>query len=130
MLNSKREPSIIDYLAGGMLASGILYFWPQVVSIIPALAWLSMLVYIMSGIVSSYFVCSKASRSHLMAGMKNAVVSWIFSMVLLITIIETPSIGFALTLLISLIIGGVMGSYLALKRTLRDLKPNIEPGDI
>jgi hypothetical protein len=116
--NFERKPILIDYLAGGVLTSGLGWIWLQLVNNIPNqivfFIYAPVLV-VLSGI-SSYIVCMKTSRDHLIIGVRTALSSWLFSVLFLLTFAFDFDLSFLLTLLVCYIVGGLGSAYIALKK--------------
>ena len=128
MQMKKRQPDLNDYIAGAMLANGIVWTWLQMLSSmrnffsrIPVgiLADASFVIYLLSGIVASYQVCKRASSGHLVAGVKFAAFAWGLSLLIILSMVSEPSIGMATTLLACFVAGGIAGAYLSLRSALR-----------
>lgn len=127
MGEGKRPPTATDYMAGAMLANGFVWIWTQA---LPYLSWVpygllaeaSYLIYLSGGAVASYLVCKRAASGHLVVGIKVAGVSWLISLVLLLSNVAEPTPGLALALLVCFMMGGIAGAYLALRSRLRSLR--------
>jgi len=121
------KPSLNDYMAGAMLANGFIWIWSMMMGHIPLLyrapiiilANASYLIYLVAGFTSSYLVCLRAERRHLIVGLKTALLSWLLSILFMLSFSPKPDWGFSTALLICLIMGSVAGAYLALKRRIR-----------
>ena len=134
MSDVEKAPTLTDYLAGAMLANGFVWIWAQALpylSGIPLtlLALASYIIYLSGGIVASYLVCKRASSRHLSVGLKFAVVTWAFSIVLMLSIATEPTVGLAIALLVCFAAGGVAGAYLALRSTLRPRRVRSEASE-
>ncbi len=128
MAGKARTPSTTDYMAGAMLANGIVWIWQQaldnlstIFSKVPIglLVNASFLIYLAGGVVSSYLVCSRTTSGHLLVGLKLSALAWVISLFFVFTSPAEPTPGFVLALLACFVAGGVAGAYLALKRMLR-----------
>jgi hypothetical protein len=124
----KRQPELSDYIAGAMLANGIVWIWLQGLSAmrgffskvpVGILADISFVIYLLSGIVASYQVCKKTSSNHLVVGVKFALFAWGLSLFIMLSMVTEPSIGMATTLLVCFAGGGIAGAYLSLRSRLR-----------
>ncbi|MFP3951425.1 MAG: hypothetical protein ACLFVP_04715 [Candidatus Bathyarchaeia archaeon] len=123
MSQRKKNTNKYDYLAGGMLTNGLIWFW---ISITPYLSWineytlanLSYVIYLSASILSAVLVCRKTLSKHLIVGLKLAAFTIFFSIPLLLTS-RIISIGFAIALFMIYIFGSIVGSYLALHLKLR-----------
>lgn len=128
MAGKTRTPSTTDYLAGAMLANGVVWIWLQsldnlstMFSKVPLglLVDASFLIYLAGGVVSSYLVCMRTTSGHLLVGVKLSALAWVISLFFVLTSPAEPTLGFVLSLLVCFVAGGVAGAYLALKRMLR-----------
>lgn len=131
----KDMPELADYLAGAILANGIIWIWGLLLASFRGffsrfppvlLADISYLLYLTAGSISSYLVSYRASRKHLIVSLKAAGLSWLLSLLLMLSIVSRPTLGLSLVLLVCFLAGGVAGGYLALKRRMRRLGPSSE----
>lgn len=115
------SPTLTDYFAGAMLANGTVWIWSQLLYYFPnpALQLLSFAIYVLGATASSYLVSKRASHGHLIAGLKTAGVSWLFSIFFIIAYVQNPNPWLAIVLLVCFAIGGFGGSYLALRSILK-----------
>lgn len=124
MSEGEKSPNLTDYLAGAMLANGFVWIWAQA---LPQLSWIpqtllaeaSYIIYLTGGIVASYMVCKRTSSRHLFVGIKFAAITWVFAVILMLSISTEPTIGLAIAFLVIFAAGGVAGAYLALRSSLR-----------
>jgi hypothetical protein len=123
-----RQPNINDYIAGAMLANGIVWVWMQALpffiesvdqSIVAAVAELSWIVFIFGGYISSRQVCKRADDKHLLVGIKLAAVSWIMGIFIMLTLAPMPDTGLTVALLICFVAGGVLGGYMTVRDRLK-----------
>lgn len=128
MAGKNRTPSVTDYMAGAMLANGVVWIWLQALdnlstmfSKVPIglLADASFLIYLAGGVASSYLVCTRTTSGHLLVGLKFSALAWVISLFFVFTSPAEPTMGFVLSLLACFVAGGVSGAYLALQRMLR-----------
>lgn len=124
----KRKPTLNDYLAGAVLANGLVWIWLRLLGSIgeitsnPYLGVLSLLtlvICILSGTLASYQVCKRAQAEQLIVGIKVAGLSWIFSPFIIFPMIQESFVNVAITILVCFSLGGVAGAYLAIKARLR-----------
>ena len=120
-----------DLLAGAMLTNGFIWSWMIGLRLFPTisgnldvriLTYLSFMMYLLSSYVSSYFVCKRVSRGHLIISLKLTFLSWIFSVILMFLVYNAPSIGLSLSLLASFFMGDIAGAYMILRLRLRSQK--------
>lgn len=132
----KRTPNSSDYLAGAMLANGVVWVWNQAVGAMPnifsqvspgILADITYVIYLSGAIVSSNQVCKRTSSKHLIVGIKSGLASWVLSLIVMISMAPEPTIGMALSLLLLFLSGGVAGAYFVIRARLNKLKRMGEP---
>lgn len=120
-----RAPEITDYMAGALLANGPIWMWNLAVgyfsgnfSTLPPVlvGGISLIIYVAGGSLASFLVCGRADEGLLPVALKLVGAEWAFSIMMMLSNIPEASLGQALLLLISLLIGGLMGAYLSLKR--------------
>lgn len=124
MADEAYKPSLNDYLAGAILSNGFIWIWNLMMGHIPLLykapvvllANVSYLIYIAAGFTSSYLVCLRAEREHLIVGLKTTLLAWILSILFMFSLPQNPNWSFPIALLICLTMGSIAGAYLALKR--------------
>lgn len=124
MANIKRKLILLDYIAGGVLTSGLVWGWLQLVNYIPNQIVFYVhapILVVLSGI-SSYIVCMKTSKDHLNIGIRTALSSWLFSVLFFWIFAFELDLIFLLSLLVSYIVGGLGGAYIALKETTQRLR--------
>ena len=123
-----KQPNINDYMAGAMLANGVVWIWMQglgmfreYTSQVPAalLADLSYIVYIAGAYYASRQVCKRADEKHLIAGLKLAAASWVMGILITFTLAPEPSVPLMLALLVCFAAGCTLGGYMAVKARLR-----------
>jgi peptidoglycan/LPS O-acetylase OafA/YrhL len=126
--------TLTDYLAGAVLANGFVWIWAMVLGYLQApsqtdgdalLGLLSYVVFVAGGAVASYLVCKRAGSNHLFVGLKVVGLAWIFSAVFMPATSEA-SINLALVMLVCFVIGGLSGTYLARRMSLRGRGAQIE----
>jgi len=130
-----REPNNTDYLAGAMLANGIIWIWMQALSLIGEdvfivpkglLTDLSFLIYIFGGYYAATLVCKRADTQHLIVGLKTAGYASVMALVIMLTMISQLNIGIALSMSISLFAGGVLGGYMFVRKRLKRRRLELE----
>ena len=128
-----RTPNFNDYLAGAMVANGVIWIWGQLLadfegffSAIPigVLADISYVLYLFATIVASMLVCGRASTGHLVVGVRFAGTAWVLSLFIMITTAPNPTLGLAFSLLVIFAMGGVAGAYLTIRRRMRRPTPD------
>ena len=130
-------PNLNDYLAGAMLANGFVWIWSSLLGYFSGyftkvpllLADASYIIYLSGGVVSSYLVCKRAASKHLIVGVKLSILTWIFSLIIMLSFPAEPSIGTAFALLACFVAGDIAGAYLALKSRLKAEKVQTETSE-
>jgi hypothetical protein len=123
----ERTPNTTDYLAGGMLANGFVWIWNQalakmdIFSRIPPniLADVSFIVYFLGAFLASNLVCKRASSKHLSVGIKFALISWVMSLIIMLSMVAESTIGYSFSMLLLFLGGGITSSYLATRARLK-----------
>ena len=131
MSEEPRNPTITDYMAGVMLANGIVWIWAMALatfsdffSRIPyvLLAFIAYVMYILGSTLASYLVCKRTSSKHLVVGLKLAGLAWFFSLIMMLGSTTGPTPALAIVLLVCYGAGGIAGGYLALRSELGSRK--------
>ena len=130
-----RKPNNTDYLAGAMLANGIIWIWMQVLSLIGEdvfivpkglLTDLSFLIYVFGGYYAASQVCKRADSQHLIVGLKTAGYASVMALVIMVTMISQLKISIVLSVSISLFAGGVLGGYMFVRKRLQRRRLELE----
>ena len=90
--------------------------WGYVVTSLPILVLAAIPVYCLGSALSAYFVCQRTSKQHLVVGAKTAIVTF-FLGIFMIGFTDF-NIDLLILLFVCYLVGGVGGSYLALKKQL------------
>ncbi len=131
MSEEPRNPTMTDYMAGVMLANGIVWIWAMALatfsdffSRIPyvLLAFIAYVMYILGSTLASYLVCKRTSSKHLVVGLKLAGLAWFFSLIMMLGSTTGPTPALAIVLLVCYGAGGIAGGYLALRSELGSRK--------
>ncbi len=131
MSEEPRNPTMTDYMAGVMLANGIVWIWAMALatfsdffSRIPyiILAFIAYVIYILGSTLASYLVCKRTSSKHLVVGLKLAGLAWFFSLIMMLGSTTGPTPALAIVLLVCYGAGGIAGGYLALRSELGSRK--------
>ena len=127
MTKVERRPVVFDYFAGGLLTSGLIWFWLQFISYFtdPTIASLTGPVFIAASAVSTYLVCKRTTRGHLAVGVKTALSSWLVTVLILLSFGLELDISLILILLVCFVLGGLVAAYITLKDRFR--KPIHKP---
>ncbi|OGD55716.1 hypothetical protein A3K81_04430 [Candidatus Bathyarchaeota archaeon RBG_13_60_20] len=123
-----KQPNINDYMAGAMLANGVVWIWMQSLGLfreytshVPAalLADLSYVVYVAGAYYASRQVCKRADEKHLIVGLKLAAASWVMGVLIMFTLAPEPDGPLMLALLLCFAAGGILGGYITVKAQLK-----------
>jgi len=120
-----REPTSNDFMAGALLANGIIWLWMQSLTMFSGfmgrihptiLADFTYVTIIIAGFISSQQVAKRSETKQLIVSLRSALYSWAGSLLMMLTgNIVTPTISFALIVLVCLAIGAVVGSYMLIR---------------
>ncbi len=120
-----REPTSNDYMAGALLANGIIWLWMLSLNLFRnllsrynpvILVDLTALTFGVAGFISSQQVSKRSDKNQLIVSLRSALYSWAGSLIMMITgNITTPTISLALTILVCLLAGAVAGSYMLIR---------------
>ncbi len=127
------EPTSNDYMAGAILANGVIWFWilslqmfaNRLSGINPSLlADMTFVTVVVAGFVSSQQVAKRSDRNQLIVALKSALYSWAGSLLMLAT---TPNVSISpITFLLCLIAGGVLGSYMLIRMRINERKKRLQ----
>lgn len=125
------EPNQADFMAAAILANGIIWFWMESLKMFSGftrrihptlLTDLSYLTFIIAGFISSQQVAKRSERNQLIVALRSALYSWAGSLFMMITMTGSPTISFALIILVCLITGAVLGSYMLIRWRIKERK--------
>ncbi len=120
-----------DFMAGAMMANGIVFVWMQALSVfretvsqLPPrfLVDVSYIIYMLAGYFSSRQVIKRAKGDYLKAGLKTAAYSSIMGLLILSSMNNQQTVGLAITLGICYFAGSILGSYMETKDRLKRLR--------
>lgn len=123
-LNTLREPTSNDYMAGALLANGIIWLWMQSLTMFsgfmsrfpPALLVdFTYVTFIIAGFISSQQVAKRSDSNQLIVSLRSALYGWAGSLLMMLSMSGTPTISFALIVLVCLMIGAVAGTYMLIR---------------
>ena len=117
-----QSPSGTEYGMAAILSYASVYFMSWLITKNTDANWITLLaypVYYIGALYPAYLLSSRAGYAHLMVGIKSAFYGWLFSGISLWILTGTASFIFLLLLLISFLLGGFSGAYIALKRQIR-----------
>ena len=133
--NEVKEPTNNDYMAGALLANGIIWLWMQSLTMFsgflsripPALLVdLTYLTFIIAGFISSQQVAKRSDRNQLIVSLRSALYSWAGSLLMMLSMSGTPTISFALIVFICLMIGAVVGTYMLIRSRISERRRIID----
>ena len=119
-----REPTSNDYMAGALLANGIIWLWMQSLTMFSGfmsrihptiLADFTYVTIIIAGFISSQQVAKRSETNQLIVALRSALYSWAGSLLMMLSMAGGPTISFALIVLVCLAIGAVVGSYMLIR---------------
>lgn len=119
-LTEEISPRIFDYLAAGILANGLVYFWQVILSFLPGLEILSILIFLAVGFVTSWLVLKRASKQHLKVGAIAGVASWIITIFMMFGLQEGPNSLLIIVLFGCFLVGGLGAAYYSLKQQIKE----------
>jgi len=111
-----------DYMAGAVLAYGIVYFWIELKTFYDPPWALAYVIYYLAGLVPSYLICKRTGAAELPVAFRSAVISWALVVVSLWAFTEGNTTSFFALLLVMFILGGLTTAYISLRRRLRPAK--------
>ena len=118
------EPTSNDYMAGALLANGIIWLWMQSLTVFsgflsriqPAiLVDFTYVTFIIAGFISSQQIAKRSDKNQLIVSLRSALYSWAGSLFTMLSMSGSPTISFALIVLVCLMIGAVVGSYMMIR---------------
>ena len=130
-----KKPNNTDYLAGAMLANGIIWIWMQALSLIGEdvfivpkglLTDLSFIIYIFGGYYAASQVCKRADTQHLIVGLKTAGYASAMAFVIMMTMISQLNLGIVLSIAICLLAGGFLAGYMRVRKRLQRRRLELE----
>ncbi len=121
MSSDERSPTYTDYVAGIILTNGLAVMSLDVAVYISFLSGLLVPFWVFGSAAASYLVCTRTTRGHLVVGAKTAVASTIVG-VLMIPAFTGAELEAVVPVLACYLVGGMLGSYLALRDRMRRLR--------
>ena len=119
-----REPTNNDFMAGALLANGIIWLWMQSLTMFSGfmsrihptiLADFTYVTIIIAGFISSQQVAKRSDKNQLIVSLRSALYSWAGSLFMMLSMSGSPTFSFALIVLVCLTIGAVVGSYMLIR---------------
>jgi hypothetical protein len=123
-VEEQADVTTFDYFAAGIISNFFVWLWNSVLVYIPLLSILdsysvtvlSYMVYTIGSVVGCNLLLMKASRNFSKTCLKSALVSWGISIPLLLRFSTEFYIGLIVSLLFCFLMGGLIASYLNIKR--------------
>lgn len=119
-----REPTSNDFMAGALLANGIIWLWMQSLTMFnefmsrinpTILADFTYVTIIIAGFISSQQVAKRSDTNQLIVALRSALYSWAGSLLMMLSMAGGPTYSFALIILVCLLIGAVVGTYMLIR---------------
>ena len=121
MTVKERTPKLFDYIAGAILTNGLATMALYLAAYEPFFQLLLIPLWCFSAGVATYLVCMRTSKGHLLIGVKTAVLSVVFGVVIIPTL-ENLDLGQLLIVLVCFLVGAFGGAFYALRGQLKQPK--------
>jgi len=121
MASAERSPKIFDYFAGAILTNGLGTMAIYLAAFEPFFEYLLIPLWCLAAAVSTYLVCKRTTKDHLLTGVKAAVASIALGVVMMPTM-QGLEIGSLVLIFVCFLIGSIIGAYYALKEQLKRKK--------
>lgn len=114
---TERKNNLTDYLAVGIINFAGVYFWIQIVNMTSSagLRIFSYIVYVLTGILSSYLFFRKRGVIDQIQVAKTTIISWLISVLMLASVLQTEGLTFYPILLFCFGLGGFIGSRVVIQ---------------
>lgn len=114
---TERKESFTDYLAAGIINFAGVYFWIQIVNMIQStgLKIFSYIVYVLTGTLSSYLFFRKRGVIDQIQVGKTTIISWLISVFMLASVLQTEALTIYPILLFCFGLGGLIGSRIVIQ---------------
>jgi hypothetical protein len=129
---TERTPKIFDYFAGAILTNGLATIAIYLAAWELLFQYLLIPLWFLSAGVSTYLVCMRTTKNHLVTGGKTALLSIVIGF-LMVPTLQSIDLGSLALILICYLIGSIGGAYYALREQLKRKKkaalspPAVEP---
>lgn len=124
MSDKVRTPKFFDYFAGAILTNGLAAMAIYLAAYEPFFQYLLIPLWCLAAGISTYLVCMRTSKEHLLVGVKTAVGSIVTGFIMIPTIQDLELWVIAL-ILVCFLIGSIGGAYYALREQLKRPKQTI-----
>ena len=111
---TEKSPRIFDYLAAGILANGLVYFWEIALDHFPMLEILSIPVFLVIGFITSWLVLNRLEAQNLKLGALTGLVSWVITVFMMYSLTDEPALSY-IPLLLGCYLAGGLGAALFLQ---------------
>jgi len=114
---TERKNNLTDYVSAGIINFAGVYFWIQIVIMTSSagVRIFSYLVYVLTGILSSYLFFRKRGVIDQIQVGKTTIISWLISVMMLASVLQTEGLSFYPILLFCFGLGGFIGSRIVLQ---------------
>ncbi|MCX6648819.1 MAG: hypothetical protein NTV61_05460 [Candidatus Bathyarchaeota archaeon] len=132
MTTTERSPKLFDYFAGAILTNGLAMIAIYLAAWELLFQYLLIPLWFVAAGVSTYLVCMRTTKNHLLTGAKTAVLSIVLGFFMVPTL-QGLDLGILALVLVCYLIGSIGGAYYALREQLKMKKkaamspPNVEP---
>ena len=114
----ERTVSITDYLAAAMLSYGVIFVWIKVSSMVDIPWGISYLFFYVAGLAPTYLVTRRIERRQFPVAMISVFISWVFTLVCLVTFTQGDPTELFKMLLVFYLLGGVTSAFITMRRRL------------
>jgi uncharacterized membrane protein HdeD (DUF308 family) len=121
MASAERSPKLFDYFAGAILTNGLGTMAIYLAAFEPFFQYLLIPLWCLAAAVSTYLVCMRTTKDHLLTGVKAAVVSIALGVVMVPTM-QGLEISSLVLIFVCFLIGSIIGAYYALREQLNRKK--------
>lgn len=129
-LDRDKRPSITDYMAGAVLAYGIVYFWIELKTFYDPPWVLAYIMYYLASLIPSYLVCKRTGAAELPVAIRSVLISWALVIVNLWAFTQGNTTSLFILLLVMFLLGGATSAYISLRRRLKPAKQGAtDPGE-
>ena len=132
MTVAERSPKLFDYIAGAILTNGLAMIAIYLAAWALIFQYLLIPLWFVAAGVSTYLVCMRTTKNHLVTGAKTAVLSIILGFFMVPTM-QSLDLGILGLVLVCYLVGSIGGAYYALNEQLKIKKkaattpPAVEP---
>jgi len=112
------KPSLMDYFAGGVLTSGLTWFWLNLKYYFPyqVISFFNIPIFILFSSIASHFICRKAKSDYIRIGLRTTVSAWLISLLFLLSFSFNFDLELLLILLFCYFVGGLTGTFITQRK--------------